>query len=119
MFSYDFGWNMDYPKPWNNERLTDLLIQKFIVSRQFELIIEEIDVTELEVTSESDKGSDYSEEMIIVEQEIQELQNLGIEITEEELVILRRLGYTREEYTIKEFVPTYRENAGKPEEEIK
>lgn len=52
---------MDYPKLWNNERLTDLLIRKFIKSKQFELIIGDIDITELEVTSESDKGFDYSE----------------------------------------------------------
>lgn len=41
-------------------------------------MIVDIDITELGVALESDKESDYSGEILIVEQEIQELRDLGI-----------------------------------------
>ena len=72
-FNYTFGRNMDYPKPWNNERLTDLLIQKFIESKQFELVVEEIDEAEVVVvTSESDEKSESTGgETVVAEREVE------------------------------------------------
>lgn len=113
--------NWNYPRSWNNEDLTDVIIQKFVTSKGFQGVDEWFEIEELEpdteeeiMNEEGDMEDDFYQNIII------DLQKEKVEISQEELIRIRLiLEYTPEQLSSVNFIRTYLQNAHKSDDDIK